>query len=146
MTQPTPDHNERSACLQHHFRLLREGIESTGDWDAEGPRLVAQRAGGSKVTFQIYGVDGRAAPGGICAWSLRRDPSNALVALVDVGKERIWLLRGHEVNQYSKPSRDGTRRIYTYAEPTLDPEKTGHIVFSGEFDECLIEKRLRSLL
>jgi hypothetical protein len=33
---------------------------------------------------------------------------------------------------------DGTRRLHTYADPTLDPEKTGHIVFSADFDKYFL--------
>ena len=57
---------------------------------------------------------------------------------MDLTSEKIWLLTPSEMEELSMVHSDGTRRLHTYADPTLDPEKTGHIVFSADFDKYFL--------
>jgi len=120
------------------YRLSRLGVDA-GALRA-GPHLLARRTG-RPVTIQLNVVESGSRTGRTCEWLIDEVFSADLVALVDLSSERVWLMTPYEVGELSKLGEDGKRRLYTYADPTLDLEKTGHIVFSGDFERYALERQ-----
>ena len=124
------------------YQLLDFGVRTeghSGAWVVHGPD-------GTERGLQIYVVDGDSAPGGICSWGIVQDPGMDIVALVDIASERVWLLEATDVQRLSKAQADGSRLIYTYAMPTFDAEKTGHAVFTSDFDALLLPNQVTALM
>ncbi|MFT5392143.1 MAG: hypothetical protein ACI8PT_002340 [Gammaproteobacteria bacterium] len=133
------DHRWRAALHLLQYRLHRLGIDCAG-FKRDGTFVMAQRRG-RPLTIELNMIESGSRTGKLCDWEITNAPGGDLVAFVDLTSEKIWLLTPSEMEQLSTLQADGTRRLYTYADPTLDPEKTGHIVFSAEFDEYLLAAR-----
>ena len=114
---------------------LWAGSESTRLAIAQTVQAIAS------VSIEVSVVESGSLSGRTCEWLLDSEVNGDLAAFVDLSSERIWLLTPYEVGELSTKQPDGTRRLFTYADVTLDPEKTGHFVFSGDFDRYLLEER-----
>ncbi len=127
-----------AGVLLLRYELLRLGVESASL--ASASHVVAQRKG-RPVIVAVHVVESGSRKGRLCEWTLDHEIKADLAAFVDLTSEQIWLLLPYEVGELSKVQSDGMRRLSTYPDPTLDPEKTGHFVFSSDFDQYSLEKR-----
>src|SRR5688500_18380489 len=104
------------------YRLLLVGIESapmstdTGvDLVAYSPRLA--RA----ITIQIK-ANLKAKPGGgkgkaALDWWVAEDVPAALVALVDLSSEKVWLFKKEELGELAQQRSSGRLHLYMYTDP-----------------------------
>lgn len=135
------DKTERLGQLLIRYQLLELGIPT----QVVGEDLLTSDREQRRRTIQVYVADGAADVGGVCAWRIARDPERDVIALIDIETERCWALEADDITRFSKVQTDGSRLIYTYAMPTFDPEKTGHAVFSADFDKMLLATRAKGL-
>tara|TARA_A100001037_G_scaffold275413_1_gene273897 strand:+ start:174 stop:596 length:423 start_codon:yes stop_codon:yes gene_type:complete len=133
-----PDTIAEAGALLLRYQLLRLGVTSGAL--STSSHVIARR-NGRPVSIEVSVVESGSLSGRTCEWLLDSEVTGDLAAFVDLSSEQIWLLTPYEVGELSTKQPDGTRRLFTYADVTLDPEKTGHFVFSGDFDRYLLEER-----
>jgi hypothetical protein len=137
---------QRCGELLLSYRLLMSGIEASPMRASDDFNMLAITADGrTKRTIYLESTTPDAVElgkRGTCNWWIPQSTQADIVALCDLSSEHVWLLSMAEVQELSKEIADGHLHLHRYVQPTFDPEKTGHIVFSYEFDKFLIDQQI----
>jgi hypothetical protein len=130
------------------YRLLLLGIESapmatdTGvDLVAYSPRLA------QALTIQTK-TNARPKPGGgkgkaALDWWVPKSVPAALVALVDLSTEKVWLFKREELVELAQQKSSGRMHLYMYTDPTTKTRGPNRLL--QEFDRFIISNRVSEL-
>lgn len=137
----------RCGELLVQYRLLKYGIESSCLTTDTGIDLVAfspytQHA----VTIQVKtnlqakraGGRGRLA----LDWWLPKTSRAAVVALVDLGQDRVWLFRHAEIEKFAQ-QRSRALHFYFYVETEARPRGSGRLM--ADYEKHAIENRIHEI-
>lgn len=132
------------------YKLLLNGVESAYLTTDSGIDLVAYSPKTKEsITIQIK-TNLKAKPGGgrrqlaLDRWVQEDSPAD-LVALAGLSINRVWLLNMEEISKFAQQHSSGRYHIYMYIDPTVKPSKAKRRVFAYEFEEFLLENRLRHI-
>jgi hypothetical protein len=140
----------KSGELLVQYRLLLLGIESapmstdTGvDLVAYSPRLA------QAITIQIK-TNLRAKPGGgkgkaALDWWVSESVPAALVALVDLSSEKVWLFKREELMELAQQKSSGRVHLYMYTDPAVRPRSKDRLSNAYEFERFIISNRVNEL-
>ena len=130
------------------FRLLKAGIESAALTTDTGIDLVAYSPRLERpLTIQVKANEKPKPAGGTGKaafdWWVAEATPAALVALVEMQSERIWLFKLAEFSAVAKQKSSGRLHFYMYADNDYVPRNVGtHI---REFDKYLLDRRIDDL-
>lgn len=125
------------------YRLLLLGIESAPMSTDTGIDLVAYSpAISAAVTLQVK-TNLRPKPGGgkgrlALDWWIPEHTPAALVALVDLASERVWIFTPQELRAQAQQCSSGRLHIYMYTDPAARPKNLAARVHAHEFEHFLL--------
>jgi hypothetical protein len=138
----------RCGELLVQYRLLKHGIESAPMTTDDGIDLVVYSPFlKDAVTVQVK-TNHRPKPSGgkgklALDWWLRIDSPAALVALVDLTSDRIWMFTHAELLEASQQKSGGRMHFYFYVDPSYKPRST--LLHMSDFSRFDIDKRVHEI-
>jgi hypothetical protein len=131
------------------YMLLKQGIDSSRMTTDAGIDLVAYSPKDKKAyTIQVKTKEKPTAAGGkgrgALGWFLRDDTPAELVALVDLGKDRVWLFTIIEFRKMAQQKSDkNVLHLYMYTE---SPKKNEHAnSLDLDFEKFLLNNKINEL-
>lgn len=132
------------------YRLLLLGIESAPMTTDTGVDLVAYASGREEaLTIQVK-TNLRPKPGGgkgklALDWWIQESVPAALIALVDLSTESVWMFGREECLKLAQQRSSGRAHIYMYTDPSARPTKSDRISHGFEFERYKIANRAHEL-
>lgn len=132
------------------YRLLLVGIESAPMSTDTGVDLVAYSPRLNEAfTIQIK-TNLRSKPGGgkgkaALDWWVSESVPAALVALVDLSTEKVWLFKREELMALAQQKSSGRVHLYMYTDPSVKPRRPDRMSHAYEFERFIISNRVTEL-
>jgi hypothetical protein len=146
---PTNAQIGRAGELLVQCQLLKFGIESAQMTTDSGIDLVAYAPNPPRALTIQAKTKFRPVPAGgrgrlLLNWWLRKNSPADLVALVELERDRVWLLRHDEMIQFAQQDNaNGKLQLYFYTDLTVQPHHPQSL--STYFDRFLLFERLPDL-
>ena len=78
-------------------------------------------------------------------WWVSESVPAALVALVDLSSEKVWLFKREELIELAQQKSSGRVHLYMYTDPAASPRKKDRLSHAYEFERFIISNRVSEL-
>ena len=132
------------------YRLLMLGIESAALSTDSGIDLVAYSPKlADAITIQVK-TNLKPKPGGgkgreALDWWIPEGCPADLVALVDLKTDKVWMMKGAELEAHAQQRSSGRFHFYMYTDPSAKPRSSERLVHAYEFERFILSNRASEL-
>jgi hypothetical protein len=140
----------RAGELLVQYRLLLLGVDSAPMSTDTGVDLVAYSPVSKQPSTIQVKTNLRPKPGGgkgkpALDWWIPAESPAALIALVDLLEERLWMFNTTEIATLAQQKSSDRYHLYMYTDPTAAPSKADRLTHAYEFQTYLLENRAHLL-